>query len=214
MSAADPARGPIGHEIRKAGAEEVEGISRALASAFQDDPVMSWLIRDTARRPQILEGNFRLLLSRIWLRHEETYTTAATAGASIWDPPGTWRVGIAEQLALLPQAVRIWGRLTPRALRTLTAIERGHPKEDHYYLAVLGVEPERQGRGMGSALMSPILGRCDSEGVPAYLEASSPRNRSLYERHGFKVTEEFRVGADAPPIWGMWREPRLALDRA
>jgi hypothetical protein len=55
--------------------------------------------------------------------------------------------------------------------------------------------------------MFPLLSRCDAEGVPAYLEASSPRNRALYERHGFEVTQEFRVGADAPPIWGMWRDP-------
>jgi GNAT superfamily N-acetyltransferase len=207
MSAADPAAGPIGNQVRKAERGDVDAVSITLAAAFSDDPVMSWLIRDAGRRPRVLEGNFRLLLERIWLRHDETYTTDGGSGAAIWDPPGEWNVGIGRQIGLLPEALRVWGRILPKALLTLARIERGHPKEGHYYLAVLGVEPGSQGRGLGSALMFPALHRCDSERVPAYLEASAPRNRALYERHGFEVTKEFRVGADAPPIWGMWREP-------
>jgi hypothetical protein len=61
---------------------------------------------------------------------------------------------------------------------------------------------------LGSALLAPVLQRCDSDGLPAYLEASSPRNRALYERQGFAVTEEFALGRGAPPQWRMWREPR------
>ena len=50
----------------------------------------------------------------------------------------------------------------------------------------------------------------DRDGVAAYLEASSPRNRVLYERHGFEVTEEFTLGRGSPPLWRMWRAPRAA----
>ena len=207
MGAFDSAAGPVGQLVREAEPADVGAISKALGAAFADDPVMSWLIRDAARRPAVLEGNFRLLLEEIWLEHEVTYTTASTAGAAIWDPPGKWSVSIPRQIGLLPRALRVWGRVLPRALLTLARIERGHPTKSHYYLAVLGVEPESQGRGLGSALMFPIIHRCDTDRVPAYLEASSPRNRALYERHGFEVTQEFRVGAGAPPIWGMWRDP-------
>jgi hypothetical protein len=55
--------------------------------------------------------------------------------------------------------------------------------------------------------MRPVLDRCDAEKVPAYLEATSPRNRALYERHGFEVTEEFTLGPESPPLWRMWRPP-------
>jgi hypothetical protein len=55
--------------------------------------------------------------------------------------------------------------------------------------------------------MRPVLERCDRDRVPAYLEASSPRNRALYERHGFEVMEECRYADDGPPLWRMWREP-------
>lgn len=102
---------------------------------------------------------------------------------------------------------RILGSRMPRAMRAMTVLESNHPEEPHYYLPFLGVAPEWQGRGIGAALMCPMLSRCDNGRVFAYLEASSPRNRVLYERHGFAVTQEFRLGKGSPPLWRMWREP-------
>jgi ribosomal protein S18 acetylase RimI-like enzyme len=203
-----PAPGPIWQQVRKARSEEVGDLARTLARAFYDDPVFSWLIPDASRRLAILEPGFGLFLRRLWMRHDETYVAADAAGVCVWQPPGTWKLGIGEQLGLLPAIARVWGRLTPRALRALAALEKGHPAEQHYYLAYVGVEPESQGRGMGSALMHPILERCDAKQTPAYLEADTPRNRSLYERHGFEVTEEFKLGRGAPPMWRMWRNAR------
>ena len=86
-------------------------------------------------------------------------------------------------------------------------IERSHPPAPHYYLAVLGTDPEAQGRGVGSALMRPVLDACDRDGIPAYLESSKERNIDFYARHGFRVTEEVRM-PKGPPVWPMWRDPR------
>jgi GNAT superfamily N-acetyltransferase len=86
-------------------------------------------------------------------------------------------------------------------------MERRHLREPHYYVRDVGVLPDMQGKGLGSALMRPTLDRCDREGLPAYLEASSERNAALYERLGFRVTEELRV-ADSPPLRLMRRSPR------
>jgi ribosomal protein S18 acetylase RimI-like enzyme len=196
------------HEVRRAHSREVDELSRALGRAFQEDPIFSWLIPDRARRRAVLEPGFHVLLRRAWLAQEETYTDAEVGGASVWHRPGAWKLGLLEQLTLLPALARVWGRHGPRALRALVATERKHPQEPHYYLACLGVQPESQGRGMGSSLMFPILQRCDEKQVPAYLESSSPRSRALYERHGFEVSEEFRFAAEAPPLWLMWREPQ------
>jgi hypothetical protein len=54
--------------------------------------------------------------------------------------------------------------------------------------------------------MRPTLDRCDREGSPAYLEATSDRSAALYERLGFSVIRELRVGG-SPPLWLMLRRP-------
>lgn len=200
--------------VRKATRSDVDGIAGALARAFFDDPAFSWVLRGDTRRMRALRSGFDLFLRRLWLAHEHTFTTVDTVGAAVWEPPGAWRYGLGTQLRLLPGMGGVFRRHLPRVLRSLTVLERGHPAEPqfppHYYLAFLGVDPTWQGRGLGSALIAPVLARCDAEHVPAFLEASSPRNRTVYERHGFESIEEFRLGRGAPPQWRMWREPRPA----
>jgi ribosomal protein S18 acetylase RimI-like enzyme len=82
-----------------------------------------------------------------------------------------------------------------------------HPEESHWYLPMIGVEPNAQGRGLGAELMRHAVERCDREGAVAYLESSNRRNISLYQRHGFDVMGEIRVG-EAPLVTPMIRRPR------
>jgi ribosomal protein S18 acetylase RimI-like enzyme len=199
---------PDGSDMRKLTAEEVPRIARALARAFEDDPVMSWIFRSDAERPARLERAFALFLRKIWLPHEECYAADRLFGAALWLPPGKWHLSVPAQVRLLPSMIGVTGGNFPRLFSVLNMIEKKHPKTPpHYYLAVLGVEPEFQGRGFGGALMQPVLNRCDRDGTPAYLESSKERNVALYERHGFRVVEELRLPKDGPPIWRMWREP-------
>jgi ribosomal protein S18 acetylase RimI-like enzyme len=123
-------------------------------------------------------------------------------------PPDTWHTGVLDQIRLSPAVFRIVRGDTPRLLKALNFIERKHPKTPrHWYLPMIGVAPAWQGRGFGAALLRPMLSRCDQERTAAYLEASTPRNRALYERHGFEVIEECTYADDAPLMWRMWREP-------
>lgn len=200
---------PGRYDVRKVQPEQAAAVAETLARAFHDDPLFSWLFPDRSRRVEISRRGFDLYLRRIWLQHEETYMVGGpSVGACVWEPPDSWKLGTRQQLALLPSMLSVFGRRLPRVLGTLNAVEKGHPTQPHYYLAFIGVAPESQGNGVGSILMHPVLQRCDAEGTPAYLEASAPRNRDLYLRHGFEVTEEIRPGRTGPPLWRMWREPR------
>jgi GNAT superfamily N-acetyltransferase len=187
---------------------DVPAVAGALARAFEDDPHFSWMIRDDSVRLGRLERGFRLFINRLWLPQDAGYTHLQNVGAALWMPPGTAHVGLLTQLRLGPGTVGAIRGDTPRLLRALNFIERKHPREPrHWYLPIIGVSPAWQGRGYGAALLRPVLERCDAEQAPAYLEASTPRNRALYERHGFQVVEECRYASDGPPLWRMWREP-------
>ena len=82
-----------------------------------------------------------------------------------------------------------------------------HPREAHWHLPLIGVDPAHQGKGIGSALLSHVLNLCDGQEVLAYLEATSPRNVLLYKRHGFETVGSIQV-ADSPRIIPMLRKPR------
>ncbi len=198
---------PDGSDVRKVTASDLPEVAEALAWSFYDDPIFSWIVPDDAGRVGKLDRGFDLFARRVWLPHDEAYTTDRLIGAAFWMPPRTWHLGLLAQLRLLPMMAVITRRDLPRLLRVLNAIEAKHPHDDHYYLPLVGIAPEWQGRGFGSALLRPMVERCDRDGVPAYLEATSPRSRALYERQGFAVVEELRV-KDSPPLWRMWRTPR------
>ena len=191
--------------VRKVRPDELPQIAAVLRAAFFDDPAVAWLMNDESRRASRLERAFGLFLERIWYRQDECYTTASAVGAAVWELPDQWKQGALEQLRLMPGLLSIYRGTTPRLLRALAAMEAGHPEAPHYYLPFAGVSPDWQGRGIGAALLAPVLSRCDTDRVPAYLEATTPRNRALYERHGFSVTAEFRLGKGSPPLWRMWR---------
>jgi ribosomal protein S18 acetylase RimI-like enzyme len=126
------------------------------------------------------------------------------AGAALWLPPGLHPDEAAMQATL--------ERSLPAArLREIGAVferMRGHhPREPHWYLPVIGVDPAHQNQGHGSALLRHALAQCDRDGMPAYLESSNPANISLYERHGFVVLDTIQVGS-SPSISPMLRTPR------
>ena len=195
-------------QARPATPAELPRLGHVLARAFADDPVAHWFFPDASKRRGQLPRFFGdLFLARLALGRDEIYTDPGLRGIASWTPPGLGHTSTAELLGLLPRMAALWGRWLPRALRGLSFMEAHFPAEPHWHLPFLGVAPEAQGQGVGSALMRPMLDRADREGTPAYLEASTTRNRDLYLRHGFAVLDVMHMPGDGPPLWRMWREP-------
>lgn len=190
-------------DLRMANADDVHRLKATLAEAFYDDPIFGWLMPDEQSRLARLRRFFAIQLRHVALTRGCVWTSSDLAGASLTTAPGKWRT---PPRAVLAHSSTFFGRHQARAVRLLLAIEAKHLREPHHYFADVGVRPETQGKGLGSALMRPTLDRCDEDGVSAYLESSSERSRALYERLGFAVIGELRVG-DSPPLWLMIRQP-------
>ncbi len=186
---------------RKAPRDSLPAIAETLALAFYDDPVMMWCIADDSRRREILPGLFGAI-GDSYSRHDEIYDLVDSVSAAVWAPPGA-----EDDEQLGEQLAGILAENADRAFEVLGRMEEKHPVEPHYYLFLLGTRPERQGQGLGTALMKPVLDTCDRDAVPAYLEATSEGNKRLYLRNGFEVTDEIRL-PDGPTLWCMWRAPR------
>jgi ribosomal protein S18 acetylase RimI-like enzyme len=177
-----------------------------LAEAFMEDPIFSWLIPDDAKRRVRLCHYFGIELRYFALPRGRVETTDDLAGAMLSLPPGKWRVP--PRTTLLHG--RAFGARIAQAASLGTRMELRHMRlahEPHYYVRDIGVHPDTQGRGLGSALMRPTLERCDRERLPAYIEASSERSAALYERLGFQLVEELRVWG-SPPLRLMLRPPQ------
>jgi GNAT superfamily N-acetyltransferase len=183
-------------------------MAEALSLAFHDDPVMQWLFGHQPPRPMRYTRPFFTSEGRRHLQHRTVYTADGHPGAAYWDPPGHWKTSPMDIVRLTPVMARGIGRRTVKALQGLSRMEAAHADHpDHYYLAVLGTRPDRQGEGLGSALMAPVLATCDAEGIGSYLESSKESNIPFYARHGFEVVGEVTFPS-GPTIWPMWRDPR------
>jgi ribosomal protein S18 acetylase RimI-like enzyme len=200
-------RSPIA--VRHARAEDHDAVVSVLARAFDDDPIVRYLLRQDERRGRAYAACFSSFFRHKCLPHDEVWMEAEGRGAALWTPPGHWDVGLTAALTMGPALIGAvgFGRLV-RSARGMGRVEERHPRKPHYYLFALGVDPEHQGQGVGSAMLARVLERCDAERVGAYLEASTAASARLYARAGFDGTTEFRMAEDAPPLWPMWRDPR------
>jgi len=195
-------------QLRRVTSEDVPALAGVLARAFLDDPVAGWAFAVDSLRLKALE---RFQGTRIYqlLGEQEVWTDDERRCAALWAPPGRWKMSLREVAAMVPAFLHprlIWRM--PVAAVGWEKLEQHHPHDPpHWYLAVLGTDPSAQGQGLGSAVMGPVLERCDADGVGAYLESSKESNIAFYSRHGFQVTEEIHLMA-GPPMWKMWRDPR------
>ncbi|AZM55471.1 GNAT family N-acetyltransferase [Streptomyces sp. WAC 01529] len=202
----------MGVAIRRAGEGDRDAVVRLLDEAFMWDPVSSWVFPDEEHRRRrhaaLMAAFFDLALDEGYIDITEDGAAAALWWSVSASAPGSGDTGDVEadgpallREAIDPENVRVEliGRLADEA----------HPTDRaHQYLHMIAVRPDRQGEGLGTALVTTVLERCDREGLHAYLEASNARSRDLYERLGFAFTGTPLDLPDGPRMWPMWREPR------
>ena len=189
--------------IRTAIAADAERCLAVLTLAFSGDPPCRWAWPDPQQYLEAFPRFARAFGGRA-IDHGIAQYYEGFSGVAFWLPPGA---APDEE----PLAKVIENTVAPERKGAMFSIfeqmDALHPQEAHWYLPLVGFDPAHQEKGIGSALLSHILNVCDGQNVSAYLEATSPRNVPLYERHGFEAIGSIQV-ADSPRIIAMLRKPR------
>jgi GNAT superfamily N-acetyltransferase len=201
-------------EIERMAPREARAAVVTLARSFHDDPLFNFLVPDhlSQARATLTFMNSGIADARpfdeVWVARADS----ALAGVAAWLPPGRYPRGARRETQYISRDLRSVARLGRQFLvgtRLQSAMQKAHHRVDrpHWYLMLLGADPAFRRQGAGTALLAPVLERCDADAVPAYLETQKAENVAWYHRFGFAVGEELRVRG-APPMWTMQREPR------
>jgi GNAT superfamily N-acetyltransferase len=193
-------------KVRTATLEDEAAVHNVVLLAFVTDPFARWAFPDAAT--YLVASP---LLGRAFGGNGFAHGTVdvveeecGTVGAAMWLPPGV-EPDIERMQAILAEHAsdEVLGDMGG----LIEQMGAAHPAEPCWYLPIIGVDPAFHGRGVGSALLHHATARADAAGLPAYLESSNPRNRSLYERHGFVAMGTIQSGS-SPAIVPMLRKPR------
>jgi len=193
------------------GDEDVAATTAAMARAFADDGMFTFVFPDPARRPTQLRRFFHGAV-RYGRIAGTALTTPERAGAAIWLPPG--HTGMSVVAMARGGMLAFPATLGPAAFRRFVAYtswldgqRRALVPDPHWFLLALGVDPHRQRRGVGRSLMAPMLDDADRRGLPAYLETTDEENIAYYARSGFEVVRDAVPDTAGPRTWLMLRPP-------
>jgi len=186
----------------------------ALANAFHEDPMWSFVLPDTETRTAAYRPMWRAVLGFSHV-YGTVHTTVGGEGAACWIAPENRKTTLWKLLrtgfALPRSMIRLPKDARERFFGMMQFIDRRHDElmpERHWYLMALGVAPERQGQGIGGRLLEPTLDRADADDVACYLETQTEANVMFYTKHDFDVICEEREPVGALPLWFMVRPPR------
>ncbi|MQA09002.1 MAG: GNAT family N-acetyltransferase [Pseudonocardiaceae bacterium] len=210
--------------VRRPERAEVPAVAEAYTAANLHDPVLSWVIHDEDARRRLTIGTWPettaaylesiLHSGELVIAEDES---GAVAGISLWEridhSQGTGTPGLEdpEGAQFIEQA---YGEYADRMKLLVELTGQRQPKDTHWYLLNIVVDSGRRGQGFGGAMLREQLGRLDAEGEPVYLEASSPRNRALYERVGFTDLGDPIELPDGPRLQPMWRPASVEAQRS
>ena len=182
-----------------------------MGRAFRDEPNFRHMLPHMDEREKALSWFFGRFVAKLGLLHGEVWTVGEGTGGAIWFAPGETPSPLSSLragLLMMPLHFGLEGTKRSASLGAYLAARREElAPEPHLYLAALGVDPEHQGRGLGRALLRPVLERADDEATPCYLETFLERTAGFYSRFGFEVVRQDAI-IGGPTFWCMRREPQ------
>jgi GNAT superfamily N-acetyltransferase len=204
--------------VAKLQGDQIEGAAELLAQAFNDQPFGRFWEPDPKRRMLILHERFLRFVRYCYTLGEPYVTADELAGVALWMPPHATQITVEQEREFgLDELPEIFGEeafARYRPLRDLLNELHGRDmRGPHWYLPIIGVDPSRQGTGVGSALLRTGLARADEWRLPCYLDTGQPRNVPFYERHGFNIFTHGVEPVSTLPYWTFRRNPVTTWNR-
>ncbi|SES49305.1 GNAT family N-acetyltransferase [Actinokineospora terrae] len=190
--------------VVRATGSDVRQSASVVARAFESLPQTEWLIDTPADRLGVLTADFEILVEHA-MTHGHVDAIGDHAVAVWFDRTEGTIPAPADYAARVLSAT---GRYADRFHALDAAFAAHHPARPHHHLALLAVVPEKQGQGLGEALLRHHHAVLDTAGVAAFLEASTPASVRLYKREGYSPLGEPYALPDGPLMWPLWRQPR------
>jgi GNAT superfamily N-acetyltransferase len=194
--------------IRRIRHGERDAALATLVAAFRTDPQLCWYFPDGERYHVGAPRFFGVLLDTR-MEGGDVWAADDLSAVALWIPPGGNLLGPDVVEAQYGAAVAALPIPAPERIAATDLVVDGLlPREPHWYLGVLATRPECQGRGLGSAVLAPVLAAADRAGFPVALETSTARNVEYYTRRGFASLGSQTLGGNgAPTVRVMQREP-------
>jgi GNAT superfamily N-acetyltransferase len=189
--------------IRVADRSDEPGVVGVMTLAFANDPACRFMFPDPVQYLAFFPDFVRLYGGRAF-DHGGAHVIAGHGGAALWLPPDVHPDDDALE-GLIDRSVAPAAR--PEVAAVLAAMASYHPREPHWFLPLIGIDPRQQGQGHGMSLMTHGLQACDRDGRAAHLDSSHPGNVPFYERLGFELLTTIEIGGH-PPMFPMRRHAR------
>lgn len=191
--------------VRPATPADVPRAVRTLGEAFADYPATRHTV-DPDRHTERVTTLQEMFLTRVGLEVGKVWVADDGDAVAAWTTPESVDAG-AVFAEIVPRVAELAGSRWAAYQEMESLLEPHRPTEPAWFLATVGVLPERQGKGLGSAVVRPGVEAARRAGVPAYLETSYAGNLPFYERLGFTVTAEVPLPGDGPRTWCLTRRP-------
>ncbi len=190
--------------VRPMAPEDMDPVCELIGPAFGDNPSTLANVRgDRARARRVMRQAVRLAkFGRPWSHALVALQGGEIVGALNAAEWPNCQMRPIEKLKTAPSMIRIMGTALPRAFTMTSKREAHDPHRVHWHIGPIGVRPDRQGHGIGQALLSLFLAAVDEQGAPAFLETDVDRNVGLHEKFGFEVISRSEiVGIDTRLMW-------------
>jgi len=182
---------------------DIAAAAEQLARAFQDYPTFVYVYPDAGERKDKLPCFFKSMVHKGLLQGEVYATSSAMEGVAVWLPPGI-PGGVSKAYEIDKEAYERFAYYG----RCVYAVRQQYAPPLHWFLELIGVVPECQGKGYAGRLLRPMLERTDRESLACYLDTEVDGNVTMYRHFGFRVVDDTVVPDTGVRSWGMLREER------